>query len=155
MEDGLRSARRYYTDVIVVEKAGSKVTFTDSNKNSNAFASAGAAVFSTWKKDGEAWVFSGTAVNGTQALETATGNSVTYTYTSTKDNELVRLCYRSEETASAPIDASKRPVVTLTREVADDPVVPPVPTGDAGIVFAAIALVSLAGVMVAKKRTSR
>ena len=145
-----------YTDVIVVEKAGSTVTFTDTNKNGTAFASSGAAVFTTWKKDGDNWVFGGTAVNGTDALATAKGNVVTYTYTSTKDNELVRLCYRSEESATAPIDASKRPVVTLTREVADDtPVQPPGPTGDAAIIFAAIALVSLAGVMVAKKRAER
>jgi hypothetical protein len=46
-----------YTDVIVVEKAGSKVTFTDTNKNGTAFCSNSALVFSTWTKDGENWVF--------------------------------------------------------------------------------------------------
>ena len=46
-----------YTDVIVVPKAGSKVTFTDTNKNGTAFCSNSALVFSTWTKDGENWVF--------------------------------------------------------------------------------------------------
>lgn len=141
-----------YSDIIVVEKAGSKVTFTDTNRNGTAFCSDSAFVFSTWTQDGDNW----TCVDGVKGTQGEhTDAFVPYTYTSTKDNELVRLGYNSGEKADAPVDASKRPVVTLTREVADAPVEPPVPTGDAAIVLMSVALISLAGVMVAKKRTSR
>jgi len=148
-----------YTDVIVVEKAGSKVTFTDDNKNGTGFCSNSAYVFSTWAKDGDAWKF----VSGIKGVDGATyvDSPAPYSYTSTKDNELVRLCYHSGETATAPVDASKRPVVTLKSPVAD-PVVPDTPvnpnpgTGDATLALAATVICTLALAAVAmKKRASR
>ena len=143
-----------YTDVIVVEKAGSKVTFTDTNKNGTAFCSNSALVFSTWTKDGENWVFAN-GVKGEGGTYFTT--PVVYTYTSTKDNELVRLCYRSEEKADAPVDPALRPVVTLTSPVADAPVTPDVPvtpeTGDGifSVIAVVLATMSIA-VVAAKKR---
>ena len=141
-----------YTDVIVVEKAGSKVTFTDTNKNGTAFCSNSALVFSTWTKDGENWVFAN-GVKGEGGTFTTT--PVVYSYTSTKDNELVRLCYRSEEKANAPIDAALRPVVTLKTPVAETPAQPENPTtGDAALNVVAAVLASFAlAVTVIKKRT--
>ena len=141
-----------YTDVIVVAKAGSKVTFTDSNKNGTAFCSNSALVFSTWTKDGENWVFAN-GVKGEGGTFTTT--PVVYSYTSTKDNELVRLCYRSEEKANAPIDPALRPVVTLKTPVAETPVQPENPTtGDAALNVVAAVLASFAlAVTVIKKRT--
>ena len=141
-----------YTDVIVVAKAGSKVTFTDSNKNGTAFCSNSALVFSTWTKDGENWVFAN-GVKGEGGTFTTT--PVVYSYTSTKDNELVRLCYRSEEKANAPIDPALRPVVTLKTPVAETPVEPEnPPTGDAALNVVAAVLASFAlAVTVIKKRT--
>jgi hypothetical protein len=133
-----------YTDVIVVEKAGSKVTFTDTNKNGTAFCSNSALVFSTWTKDGENWVFAN-GVKGEGGTYFTT--PVVYSYTSTKDNELVRLCYRSEEKAGAPIDAALRPVVTLKTPVAEAPDVPVAPDGGDGIftvIAVALAAMSLA-----------
>ena len=174
-----------YSDVIVVPKAGSKVSFTDSNKaggNSNGYASASAAVFSTWTKDGENWVIDSTkSVDGAQVYNTATGTGgATYTYTSTKDNELVRLTYRSEQAASYTPADSARPVVTLTSPVAETtaaattsapttqapttqapatttaPSVTPAPeTGDTTsivVLASLIAVITLAGVAVGKKR---
>ena len=150
-----------YTDVIVVPKAGSKVTFTDTNKNGSKFCSNSALVFSTWTKDGEVWVFA-SGVKGEEG--TFSSPAVIYSYTSTKDNELVRLCYRSEEKAGAPIDAADRPVVTLktpvaapeTTEPAPETTEPPVSsdTGDSAIVLVAalVATVSL-GVIATKKRS--
>ena len=145
-----------YTDVIVVSKAGSKVTFTDTNKNGSAFCSNSAYVFSTWTKDGENWVFA----NGVKGEGgTFVTNPLVYSYTSTKDNELVRLCYRSEEKAGSPIDPALRPVVTLKTPVAETPVEPPVEpenptTGDAVLNAVAAVLASLAiAVTVIKKRT--
>ena len=150
-----------YTDVIVVPKAGSKVTFTDTNKNGTNFCSNSAYVFSTWTKDGDNWVFA-SGVKGEGG--TFVTNPLVYSYTSTKDNELVRLCYRSEEKAGAPIDPSLRPVVTLKSPVAAPETTEPAPettepgssseTGDNAIVLVAalIATVSL-GVIATKKRS--
>ena len=156
-----------HTDVIVVPKAGSKVTFTDSNKDGSAFCSNSAFVFSTWTKDGDNWVFA-SGVKGEEA--TFTSPAVVYSYTSTKDNELVRLCYRSEEKADAPIDPALRPVVTLKSPVAAPETTEPAPettaapettepgastdTGDSAIVLvvALVATVSL-GVIATKKRS--
>ena len=141
-----------YTDVIVVPKAGSKVTFTDTNKNGTAFCSNSAYVFSTWTKDGENWVFA----NGVKGEGgTFTTEPLVYSYTSTKDNELVRLCYQSNEKAGSPIDPALRPVVTLKTPVAETPVEPENPTtGDAVLNAVAAVLASLAiAVTVIKKRT--
>lgn len=141
-----------YTDVIVVEKAGSKVTFTDTNKNGTAFCSNSALVFSTWTKDGENWVFAN-GVKGEGGTYSTT--PVVYSYTSTKDNELVRLCYRSEEKAGSPIDPALRPVVTLKTPVAEAPVIPETPpTGDGvfSVIAVALAAMSLA-VAFTKKRS--
>jgi hypothetical protein len=141
-----------YTDVIVVPKAGSKVTFTDTNKNGSKFCSNSALVFSTWTKDGENWVFA-SGVKGEEG--TFSSPAVIYSYTSTKDNELVRLCYRSEEKANAPIDPALRPVVTLKTPVAETPAQPENPTtGDAALNVVAAVLASFAlAVTVIKKRT--
>ncbi len=145
-----------HTDVFVVEKAGSKVTFTDTNKNGTAFCSNSAYVFSTWTKDGENWVFAD-GVKGEGG--TFTTNPVVYSYTSTKDNELVRLCYQSAEKADSPIDPALRPVVTLKSPVAEPPVEPPVEpenptTGDASLAIVAALIGSFAlAVTIIKKRT--
>lgn len=154
-----------YTDVIVVPKAGSKVTFTDHNKNGTAFCSNSAYVFSSWTQDGENWVF-------TEGVKGEGGTFVTqplvYSYTSTKDNELVRLCYQSNEKAGAPIDPALRPVVTLKTPVAEttEPApetTAPTPettepgastdTGDASFVLVAalVASFALAAVVINKK----
>lgn len=141
-----------YTDVIVVPKAGSKVTFTDTNKNGTAFCSNSAYVFSTWTKDGDNWVFA----NGVKGEGgTFTTEPVVYSYTSTKDNELVRLCYQSAEKADSPIDPALRPVVTLKTPVAEAPAQPENPTtGDTTLNIVAAVLASLAlAVTVIKKRT--
>lgn len=141
-----------YTDVIVVPKAGSKVTFTDTNKNGSAFCSNSAYVFSTWTKDGENWVFT-SGVKGEGG--TFVTNPLVYSYTSTKDNELVRLCYRSEEKAGSPIDPALRPVVTLKTPVAETPETPDSPnTGDAVFSVIAVALAAMSvAVAVTKKRS--
>lgn len=153
-----------HTDVIVVPKAGSKVTFTDTNKNGTAYCSDSAFVFSTWTKDGENWVFA-SGVKGTQGTYSdLPAPPLVYSYTSTKDNELVRLCYQSNEKADAPIDPSARPVVTLKSPVAEVETTEPAPettapevsteTGDSAIVLVAalIATVTL-GVIATKKRS--
>jgi hypothetical protein len=183
--DGTVTSGNAYSrsEVIVVAKKGSVVSFADTNKNGSQYASSGAAVFSTWKQEGGNWVYAGTSVNGDQARDTLSSTeNVTYTYTSTKDNEYVRLCYQSlQSTSYTPAD-SARPVVTLTSPVAETtaaattsaptttaapvttaapatttaPSVTPAPeTGDATsvvVLASLIAVITLAGVTVGKKR---
>lgn len=98
-----------YSDIIHIEKAGTVISFTDDNTNSGsdkAFASAAAYVVSSWKKSGELWVLDtdgfnspGNGNNNTD-IGKYDGQKIVYTYTTTKDNEYIRLCFRSGQTAS-------------------------------------------------------
>jgi len=85
------------TDVFTVEKAGTKIVWTDSD---GAAADKNAATLSSWKKvDGE-WVldkegpmFVGNAGAADAAIESKLTNGVvTYTYVTSQDNENLRLC---------------------------------------------------------------
>ena len=118
-----------FSDVINLGPAGSTITFTDDNTNANGdtnFASAAAYVFSSWKKSNGTWELdkSGYKANGTMALYTDDAGARTYTYTSEKDNECIRLCFRSGQTNSftpaaypvVTVNSTKEPVVEL-----DDP----------------------------------
>ena len=100
-----------YTDVINISKAGTKITFTDDNTNSNGdtgFASAAAYVISSWQFENGEWVLdesganfagAGTAENEI-AKKTADGKGMVYTYVTSKDEENIRLCYRSGQSSS-------------------------------------------------------
>lgn len=86
------------SSVFVIEKAGTVVTFTDDGN----FASSGAVVFSGWNLvDGE-WVFDDTIVfNGANTACYTDANGLrTYFYMTTKDNQGLRISYRSEQTDS-------------------------------------------------------
>ena len=134
-----------YSEVINLGPAGSTVTFTDDNTNSNGdknFASAAAYVFSSWKKESGVWVIdlAGYKANGTMAEYTDADGARTYTYTSEKDNECIRLCFRSGQSSTftpavypeVVVKSTKAPVVEL-----DDPnagletTAPAVPAGTA------------------------
>lgn len=134
-----------YSDVINLGPAGTTISFTDDNTNSNGdgnFASAAAYVFSSWKNVSGIWELDKSAykADGATADYTDANGARTYTYTSTKDNECVRLCFRSgQSTTFTPpaypevkVNSSKEPVVEL-----DDPnadivtTAPEVPAGTA------------------------
>jgi hypothetical protein len=93
-----------YTDVFTVPKAGTKVSFTVASD-----VAAPSAVFavSSWTKSGNSWVIDKTGANfrGTSSTPSlicsVNGSNVTYTYITSKDNENLRLCYRSGQTASS------------------------------------------------------
>ena len=99
-----------YSDIIHIEKAGTTLTFTDDNSEEmldTERADNNVYVLSHWvEKNGE-WVMENPGDHyegkGGRALEIALvdneNSRVTYTYTSTFDNEYVRLCYRSGQTA--------------------------------------------------------
>lgn len=98
-----------YSDVIVIEKAGTEISFTDDNQNSGGdtlFASTAAFVISSWKKEGNDWVIdkSGMNIAGSGSAQSAiaypSGSTVTYKYVTSQDNECIRLCYRSGQTTT-------------------------------------------------------
>lgn len=111
-----------YTDVFTVPKAGTTVTFTDDNSNSGTdakFSSTSAYVVSSWKKEGSEWVldldganYAGSNTNTSDILISYKNGAVTYSYTTTLDNENLRLCFRSGHTST--FTPSAFPVVTAT-----------------------------------------
>lgn len=110
-----------YSEIINLGKKGSTITFTDDNTNSNNdvnFASAAAYVFSSWKNENGTWVIDTSAynANGANAAFSDNNGKRTYTYTSTKDNECIRLCFRSGQSAS--FTPAAFPVVTVLSSAA-------------------------------------
>lgn len=93
-----------YSDVITIPRKGTKITFTDDNTNANGdanFASAAAYVISSWKQVDGQWVidldWANIAGSGKSASDIATvkTTSVIYNYVTSKDNENIRICFRS------------------------------------------------------------
>lgn len=125
-----------YTDVIVIEKAGTEISFVDDNTNSDGdsnFASTAAFVISSWKKSGDDWVIDKSGMNiagtgsATSAIATPGAGSVTYTYVTDKDNEAIRLCYRSGQSttftpAAFPTVYIRTGVTPSTAQIIDLPV---------------------------------
>ena len=106
--DKINPTGSYYSfsEIFTVPSAGTTITFIDDNTNSNGdtnYASAAAYVFSSWKQDTSGkWVIDldGTNLNGTVADYTSENGARIYTYTTEKDNENLRITFRSGETAS-------------------------------------------------------
>ena len=99
-----------YSDPILIEKAGTTLTFYDDNTNEEIDklrAEEDVYVISHWVEKNGTWVldtpgdnYQGGTNDKYRAEEVASGADgvVTYTYTSTYDNEYVRICYRSGQT---------------------------------------------------------
>lgn len=89
-----------YTDVFTVPKAGTTVYFFDqtfTDFDSGAYASTSVMTVSHWKKEGNNWVFDKTKeyLNGCDVYNVLmTKNYRLYAYTTTEDNENLRLCMR-------------------------------------------------------------
>lgn len=122
-----------YTDVITVPKKGTKIIFTDDNTNSNddtGYILIKDYLVSAWVKDenGE-WVFDrrGGSVEGVGTSTTSYAQYVydmethaekmVYSYVTSLDNECIRLCFRSGQTADFTPESF--PVVTF--EYTDEP----------------------------------
>ena len=97
-----------YSDVITIEKAGTKIWFTDDNTNANGdslYASTAAYVISSWKQEDNDWVIDLESANycgstsNTSEIASYDNGAVTYTYVTSEDNEHIRLCFRSGEKA--------------------------------------------------------
>lgn len=117
-----------YTDVINISKAGTKIYFVDDNTNSNGdsgFASAAAYVFSSWKMENGDWVLDADGANfrGCNKADSeiskigADGKSVIYSYVTSKDNENIRICFRSGQSSSFTPAAYPTVYVEYTGEI--------------------------------------
>ncbi len=89
-----------YSDVFTVPKAGTTVYFFDqtfTDFDGSKYASTSVMTLSHWKKEGENWVFdkSKEYLNGCDVYNVLmTENYRLYAYTTTEDNENLRLCMR-------------------------------------------------------------
>jgi len=116
-----------YSDVIHLEKAGTKLTFRDDNSDGmpdTERAGKDVYVISHWvEKNGE-WVLESAGDHYTGSdnldwrLESFGGDGVGYTYVSTYDNEYIRLCYRSGQTAD---NTRKFPFAKVYVTATDEP----------------------------------
>lgn len=90
----------YYSDVFTVEKAGTTVYFFDqtfTDFDGSAYASTSVETLTHWKKQGTAWVIDKNKVhlNGCDVYNVLlTKDYRVYSYTTTEDNENIRLCMR-------------------------------------------------------------
>ncbi len=106
--DKINPTGNYYSfsEIFTVPAAGTTITFIDDNTNSNGdtnYASAAAYVFSSWKQDTSGnWVIDldGNNLNGNVADYVDENGARIFTYTTEKDNENLRITFRSGETAN-------------------------------------------------------
>ncbi len=88
-----------YTDVFTVPYAGTTIYFRDYTTTEGT-TSTNVFIFSSWKKDGDNWVIDKDGINlrSDQATVKEKGsNYIVWTYTTTKDNENLRLCIRAKD----------------------------------------------------------
>lgn len=105
----VKDAENYsYSDIINIPEAGTTIMFYDYvSEEDPHHASADTLIVSHWVEDNGTWKLQNPGDNYTggmqdRALEITTvkkGEYRLYTYTSTYDNEYIRLCYRSGQTA--------------------------------------------------------
>ena len=97
-----------YTDVITIPQKGTRITFVDDNTEGSVdvdFAEKDVFVISHWVEEDGEWVldhlgdnYTGTGGRANEVVKRAK-DSVTYSYVTSYDNEHIRLCYRSGQTA--------------------------------------------------------
>ena len=106
-----------YTDIFTVAKAGTTVTFVDENANDGGdgkFASSAAYVISSWKQVDGKWEidldranYPGSGSSLSQIVVSYKNGAVTYSYTTSVDNESLRLCYRGGKATVHPVVTAK------------------------------------------------
>lgn len=106
----LNEAENYsYTDVFTIPKAGTTVTFCITQENTDGkveIPSSDVYVISQWKQDNGEWILMRNGANyigedtASPILTYAENNTLIYSYTTSSDNENLRVCYRSGQTQS-------------------------------------------------------
>lgn len=98
-----------YTDVFTVAEAGTTVTFAIKAEHTDGVvenASSSVYVFSQWKQENGAWVLMQNGANyvggdmTSSIVAYSTKDTIIYSYTTSYDNESLRVCYRSGQTKS-------------------------------------------------------
>lgn len=112
-----------YSAPILLEKAGTKIEFDVTVGGSiTKFASQNAYVFSIWERENDNSFALGYGMPGGEAVNTAwqtiSGSTCHYFYTSSYDNEYIRLCYFSGAASSALPDTF--PTVSVTENSGGD-----------------------------------
>ncbi len=115
-----------YTDVIEVAKAGTKLSFIDTH---NGSTSSNAFVVFAWTKVSGEWQIDrdGFNVSGSpSAVVSKNDNGTLYSYTTSKDGECIRFCYRSDgnETTNPPViyvvENAGKGTLQMMNEAAED-----------------------------------
>ncbi|MGN1095915.1 MAG: SGNH/GDSL hydrolase family protein [Eubacteriales bacterium] len=130
-----------YTNVIKISKAGTTVSFFDDNSNENddKFAGIDTFVVSHWKFEGGKLVLDKEATNQVGRFKSEydkdnftlsyDGEKVTYTYTTSEDDEMISLCFLSGQTTDfTPLlsfvtysyDGAEKPEFTVYNTPSDD-----------------------------------
>lgn len=113
-----------YSAPILLKKAGTKISFSVTKEGAvTKFASSNAYVFTVWEREIDNSFRLGYGCPGNDqgkntAWQTVNGNTYEYFYTSSYDNEYVRLCYYSGAAANALPDTF--PAVTITENGGGD-----------------------------------
>lgn len=101
------SAGYRYSDVIIIEKAGTKVWFDSATKAGLGHT---LLAFSTWTKSGDNWVIdltganvAGTFLYGKSIGQTITDSGVRYEFITDRDNQAIRLSYRQDGDTTDPV----------------------------------------------------
>lgn len=98
-----------YTDVFTIPKAGTTVTFGITEENTTGaveMASADVYVISQWEQENGEWSMISNGANfvggdaASPIIALSGNNMLIYSYTSSSDNENLRICYRSGQTES-------------------------------------------------------
>ncbi|MDY4897657.1 MAG: SGNH/GDSL hydrolase family protein [Eubacteriales bacterium] len=99
------SAGWRYTDIIIVEKAGTRISFS----MNGTYPSNAVWVFSTWKQSGDNWVLDldGANVEGTASYEyigqtKSSSGGMDYEFITDHDNQAIRICIQYKESTGIP-----------------------------------------------------
>ena len=88
-----------HTDVVRIEKAGTTVWFSERGSGNSGFCAPTGYSISSWNEAGGTYVLDTEGANypGTDGasigIAERSGDTITYTYTTSKDNELLRFCF--------------------------------------------------------------
>lgn len=115
-----------YSGIITVPTAGTTISFT---VNATSFADATVYTISSWKPLCDTWELdtSGSNFRGEdKSITTISAGTRTYSYTTTTDNENLRLCFKSDGASEQPVVLWQAPEAAET----DDPALPEDIDGD-------------------------
>ncbi len=96
---GSQTTTYRHTDVVRIEKAGTTIWFTEKGSGSGGYCARTGYSVSSWKEVDGTFVVDTEGANypGTEGVSIGiaerSGDTVTYTYTTSKDNEYLRFCF--------------------------------------------------------------